>query len=141
MLERHWQLLELWNRNTLFMTKKNTLIIDKIGMCTSLGGVFHCLAVSMLLILGLELLLLILNQEWIAPGIILIVPIIGISAFDSGFLRRRQHFVPALFMAGKSTTINLFLNFMDTSEGQATIWSLDVTQYVKKTKQLLSSEK
>ncbi|MDN5210412.1 ABC transporter ATP-binding protein [Fulvivirgaceae bacterium BMA12] len=40
--------------------------------------------------------------------------------------------------AGKSTTINLFLNFIDPSEGQATIGSLDVTEYTKETKQLLS---
>lgn len=40
--------------------------------------------------------------------------------------------------AGKSTTINLFLNFIDPSEGQATIGSLDVTRYAKETKQLLS---
>ncbi len=40
--------------------------------------------------------------------------------------------------AGKSTTINLFLNFIDPSEGKATINSLDVTQHGKETKQLLS---
>lgn len=40
--------------------------------------------------------------------------------------------------AGKSTTINLFLNFIDPSEGQATINALDVTQHDKETKQLLS---
>ncbi len=40
--------------------------------------------------------------------------------------------------AGKSTTINLFLNFIDPSEGQATINALDVKQHGKETKQLLS---
>ena len=40
--------------------------------------------------------------------------------------------------AGKSTTINLFLNFIDPSEGQATINALDVTEHGKETKQLLS---
>lgn len=40
--------------------------------------------------------------------------------------------------AGKSTTINLFLNFIDASEGQATIGSLDVSRHAKETKQLLS---
>ncbi len=40
--------------------------------------------------------------------------------------------------AGKSTTINLFLNFIDPTEGQATIGSLDVTKNAKETKQLLS---
>ncbi len=40
--------------------------------------------------------------------------------------------------AGKSTTINLFLNFIEPTEGQATIDTLDVSQHPKKTKQLLS---
>lgn len=40
--------------------------------------------------------------------------------------------------AGKSTTINLFLNFIVPTSGQARINSLDVTQYTKETKQLLS---
>lgn len=40
--------------------------------------------------------------------------------------------------AGKSTTINLFLNFIEPSDGQATIKSLDVTQYANETKQMLS---
>ncbi|ELR69402.1 Putative ABC transporter ATP-binding protein [Fulvivirga imtechensis AK7] len=40
--------------------------------------------------------------------------------------------------AGKSTTINLFLNFIEPSGGQATINSMDVKQYPKETKQLLS---
>ncbi len=40
--------------------------------------------------------------------------------------------------AGKSTTIHLFLNFIDPSDGTATIDSLDVTKYPKETKQLLS---
>ncbi|WP_020533207.1 ABC transporter ATP-binding protein [Flexithrix dorotheae] len=40
--------------------------------------------------------------------------------------------------AGKSTTINLFLNFIEPTEGEASINSLDVTQYGKETKQLLS---
>ena len=31
--------------------------------------------------------------------------------------------------AGKSTTINLFLNFIDPSEGTATVNGLDVTQH------------
>ena len=40
--------------------------------------------------------------------------------------------------AGKSTTINLFLNFIEPTDGQATIDTLDVSQHPKKTKQLLS---
>ncbi len=40
--------------------------------------------------------------------------------------------------AGKSTTINLFLNFIEPTEGLATINSLDVTLHSKETKQLLS---
>jgi len=40
--------------------------------------------------------------------------------------------------AGKSTTINLFLNFIDPTEGTASIDSLDVTQHAQATKQLLS---
>ncbi|KYG81713.1 ABC-2 type transport system ATP-binding protein [Roseivirga ehrenbergii] len=40
--------------------------------------------------------------------------------------------------AGKSTTINLFLNFISPSAGSATINGLDVSKHDKETKQLLS---
>lgn len=40
--------------------------------------------------------------------------------------------------AGKSTTINLFLNFLAPTGGQALLGGLDVTQESTKTKQLLS---
>lgn len=40
--------------------------------------------------------------------------------------------------AGKSTTINLFLNFIEPTGGKAAINSLDVTQHGNETKQLLS---
>ncbi|MEN7548764.1 ABC transporter ATP-binding protein [Rapidithrix thailandica] len=40
--------------------------------------------------------------------------------------------------AGKSTTINLFLNFINPSGGKAVINGLDVTEHGKATKQLLS---
>jgi ABC-2 type transport system ATP-binding protein len=40
--------------------------------------------------------------------------------------------------AGKSTAINLFLNFIDPSGGSASINSLDVTEHPRNTKELLS---
>ena len=40
--------------------------------------------------------------------------------------------------AGKSTTINLFLNFIDPSEGTATVNGLDVTQHPLATKKFLA---
>ncbi|WP_062059455.1 ABC transporter ATP-binding protein [Aquimarina longa] len=40
--------------------------------------------------------------------------------------------------AGKSTTINLFLNFIEATKGSATINNLDVAKYAKETKELLS---
>ncbi|GAA0196439.1 ABC transporter ATP-binding protein [Fulvivirga kasyanovii] len=40
--------------------------------------------------------------------------------------------------AGKSTTINLFLNFIEPDAGQATINAMDVTKHPKETRQLLS---
>ncbi len=40
--------------------------------------------------------------------------------------------------AGKSTTINLFLNFIDPTEGSASIGGLDVVEYGRETKQKLS---
>jgi ABC-2 type transport system ATP-binding protein len=40
--------------------------------------------------------------------------------------------------AGKSTTINLFLNFIDATHGKAMINNMDVAMHVKETKQLLS---
>ncbi|MAO18482.1 ABC transporter ATP-binding protein [Flagellimonas marinaquae] len=40
--------------------------------------------------------------------------------------------------AGKSTTINLFLNFIEPTSGRALINGLDVTEHARKTKQWLS---
>jgi ABC-2 type transport system ATP-binding protein len=40
--------------------------------------------------------------------------------------------------AGKSTTINLFLNFIDATHGKAMINDMDVAKHIKETKQLLS---
>ncbi len=40
--------------------------------------------------------------------------------------------------AGKSTTINLFLNFIEPTDGQASINAMDVTLHDRETKQLLS---
>ena len=40
--------------------------------------------------------------------------------------------------AGKSTTINLFLNFIEPSAGKASIRGLDVTQNSRATRQMLS---
>ncbi len=40
--------------------------------------------------------------------------------------------------AGKSTTINLFLNFIEPTDGTASIQSMDVTKHAKETKQMLS---
>ena len=88
------------------MTKKNTLIIDKIGICTSVICILHCLAMPIFLILGLDSLLLVLDQEWVELTIILLALIIGVSAFGRGFARHRQHFVPVLFIAGFLLLVN-----------------------------------
>ena len=75
-------------------------------MCTSALCMVHCLAIPLVLILGVEGVLQWIDHEWIEQMIIGFSMIIGLVAFGGGYLRHRQHFVPVLFVAGMLLIVN-----------------------------------
>ena len=85
---------------------KISLIADKVGVCTSILCMIHCLAIPILLIMGIDSILLLIDQEWIELTIIGISFVIGLIAFIGGYLQHKQHFVPVLFIAGFLLLIN-----------------------------------
>ncbi|MDN5202748.1 MerC domain-containing protein [Fulvivirgaceae bacterium BMA10] len=86
--------------------KLSKIYLDKVGICTSLLCMLHCLAVPILLILGLDSILIIIDHEWLELTIVLCSLSIGLIAFLQGFVQHRQHFVPVLFVAGFLLLIN-----------------------------------
>jgi len=88
------------------MSKKNAVALDKIGICTSVFCMVHCLAVPVLFILGMDTLLLAVDQEWVEMTIIGVSLLIGLIAFMGGYLRHRQHFILVLFVAGFLLLVN-----------------------------------
>ena len=85
---------------------KLSLFSDKLGICASVACLVHCLIVPFLLIIGFDVTLYSLDQEWIEMGFIFSSLLIGIYAFIKGFLSHRQHFVPVLFLAGFLLLVN-----------------------------------
>lgn len=83
-----------------------SLILDKSGICVSILCMLHCLAVPLLLILGTDSLLLMIDQEWLELLIIITSFIIGSISFMQGFFQHRQHFIPILFCAGFLLIVN-----------------------------------
>ncbi|WP_462251338.1 MerC domain-containing protein [Ekhidna sp.] len=88
------------------MNKKNTAILDMLGMCTSMVCAIHCLCIPLFLIFGFESILRIIDQEWIEGLIIGLSLVIGLVAFGGGYLRHKQHFIPVLFIAGFLLIVN-----------------------------------
>ncbi len=88
--------------------KRNNLSIslDKIGMCTSVICMVHCIAVPLFFLFGLDAALRVVDQEWVEWGIIGFALIIGITSFLGGFRSHRQHFIPVLFVAGFLLLVN-----------------------------------
>lgn len=80
--------------------------LDKIGMCTSVICMIHCLSIPIFLLFGFDALHRLIDQEWIELAIIAFALIIGIFSFLGGFLTHRQHFIPVLFIAGFLLIVN-----------------------------------
>ena len=85
---------------------KKALVLDRIGMCTSVICMVHCLAIPLFFLFGLDTLLRVLDQEWIEWTIIFSALVIGVVSFLGGYLTHRQHFVPVLFVAGFLLIVN-----------------------------------
>ena len=88
------------------MSKYSLQLWDKIGMCTSVVCMVHCMAIPILFIFGSETLLRMIDQEWVEWSIILFALLIGLVAFINGFVTHRQHFIPVLFVSGFLLLVN-----------------------------------
>ena len=84
----------------------NSITIDKLGICASLLCMIHCLALPLLLFLGLDAVLLLIDQPWIETTIIATSLVVGLIAFARGYLQHRQHFISVLFIAGFLLVVN-----------------------------------
>ena len=78
-------------------TKAN---IDLLGICTSVLCMLHCLAIPLLIVLGLDSVLRVVDQEWIEMGILLASLTIGALAFYRGYSRHKRIFIPFTFLVG-----------------------------------------
>ncbi len=85
---------------------KLSIVLDRIGMCTSVVCMVHCMAIPLFIIFGFDTALRAIDQEWIEWLIISIVMLIGLAAFVGGFLSHRQHFIPVLFVSGFLLIVN-----------------------------------
>lgn len=85
---------------------KQSVLLDRIGMCTSVICMAHCFSIPLFLLFGFDVVLRLIDQEWVESTIIVFTLIIGIASFLSGFLSHRQHFVPVLFIAGFLLLVN-----------------------------------
>lgn len=88
------------------MKKQARPSFDLIGLCTSVICMLHCLSIPLLMILGVDSVLWLVDQEWIEVTIILSSLIIGSIAFYNGYLQHKQHFIPILFVAGFLLIVN-----------------------------------
>lgn len=80
--------------------------IDQLGMCTSVLCMIHCMAMPLLLILGMDTLLWWTENEAFELTLIGLSLLIGSISFVGGYKRHKQHFVPVLFIAGVLLMIN-----------------------------------
>lgn len=88
------------------MSKNQLVVLDKVGMCTSLICMIHCLSIPLFIILGFDTALRFFDQEWVELMIITTAFIIGMISFLGGFMKHRQHFIPVLFVAGFLLIVN-----------------------------------
>lgn len=77
-----------------------------MGMCTSIICMVHCLAIPVLLVLGLESALWAIEQEWVELTFIGLSLLIGLVSFLAGYKKHKQHFVPVLFLSGFLLLVN-----------------------------------
>ncbi|MFA0964872.1 MerC domain-containing protein [Roseivirga sp. BDSF3-8] len=88
------------------MSKKGiTYTLDKIGMCTSVICMVHCL----FFLFGFDAVQRMVDSEWIEWTIIAFALLVGVFSVLSGFISHRQHFIPVLFVAGFLLLINASL--------------------------------
>ncbi len=81
-------------------------VLDKIGICTSVVCLLHCLSIPVFLLFGMDVVLRSINQEWVEWTIIGLALVIGIVSFLGGFITHRQHYVPVLYVAGFLLLVN-----------------------------------
>ena len=86
--------------------KQGILSLDRLGMCACFICMVHCLAVPLLLIIGLESALAWVEQEWIEHTLLFSSLVIGLMAFWGGFRKHKQHYIPILFVAGFLLLLN-----------------------------------
>ncbi len=74
--------------------------LDLMGICTSFICMIHCISIPLLIILGFDSILWMVDNEWVEMAILLASLLIGGIAFFRGYLLHRQRFIPLLFVAG-----------------------------------------
>ena len=79
---------------------------DFAGVCTSVLCIIHCISIPIMLVLGLESIVAIVEVEWVEWTIIGCSLFLGLIAFYTGFIKHKQHFVPVLFVAGFLLIVN-----------------------------------
>jgi 4-amino-4-deoxy-L-arabinose transferase-like glycosyltransferase len=85
---------------------KLTILLDKLGVCASALCMVHCLAMPVLLLVGVDSVLRFTQQEWIEWVIIALALLIGIASFAAGYVKHKKHYVVVLFLAGFLLIIN-----------------------------------
>lgn len=88
------------------MKKIYSSSLDKVGMCTSIICIAHCISIPLFLLFGMDSLLRLMDQEWLEWVVIGLTLLIGFFSFLGGFLVHKQHFIPVLFVAGFLLIIN-----------------------------------
>ncbi|MDN3204442.1 MerC domain-containing protein [Algoriphagus sediminis] len=88
------------------MKDRLSIVLDKFGICASVLCMVHCLALPIFMILGFEVMIKSIDQEWIETAIILSSLIIGGVSFMWGFWLHKKHYVPILFFAGFLLILN-----------------------------------
>ncbi|MFY0598733.1 MAG: MerC domain-containing protein [Cyclobacteriaceae bacterium] len=91
-------------KQILFRNRK--IKMDQLGMCASALCIIHCIALPVLLILGVESMLWWIEQESLELFLISLSLMIGLISFAGGYLQHRQHFVPVLFVSGFLLLVN-----------------------------------
>ena len=86
--------------------KEEIMSLDRVGICTSLVCMLHCLVIPILLVLGVDSLIWLTSMKWMELTIIGLSFVIGLISFFGGYVRHRQHFIPVLFVAGFLLLVN-----------------------------------
>ncbi|HHP7242825.1 MAG TPA: MerC domain-containing protein [Cyclobacteriaceae bacterium] len=87
-------------KRTLMNSNSRLIFLDKLGMCTSVVCMAHCMAIPFLFIFGLDSTLSVIDNEFLELMIIFTSLAIGLVSFIRGFIQHRQHFILVLFIAG-----------------------------------------